>query len=133
MSATLSIPVAPGELFDKISILEIKSERIEDPAKLKNVRRELALLESVRDDAGLHHPELGDLAAALKAVNEDLWDIEDAIRDEERRGEFGEQFIELARSVYRRNDVRAGLKKKINFALGSEIVEEKSYSEYDKA
>lgn len=130
MPDTLNIPVAPGELFDKISILEIKSGRIEDPAKLENVQRELELLCAVRDRAGLDHPRLADLTVRLKAVNEDLWEIEDAIRDEERRGEFGERFIELARSVYRRNDVRADLKKKINLALGSEIVEEKSYADY---
>ena len=130
MPETLNIPVAPGELFDKISILEIKSERIDDATKLDNVRRELELLRGVRDAAGLAHPELDDLTTRLKTVNEDLWDIEDAIRDEERRGEFGDRFVELARSVYRRNDVRADLKKRINLALGSAIVEEKSYADY---
>jgi len=124
------IPVAPGELLDKITILRIKVARIEDPAKRANAASELAMLEAVqaRDVAALD--ELTRLEADLKAVNELLWDIEDSIRDHERDGDFGAGFIELARAVYHRNDRRAALKREINLLLGSAIVEEKSYASY---
>ncbi|MCC5866253.1 MAG: hypothetical protein JJU31_14110 [Wenzhouxiangella sp.] len=128
----LSIPVAPGELLDKLTILEIKAERIADPDKLANVRRELELLDSVWREAGLDNEEVASLRADLKQVNEALWQIEDDIRDEEREGRFGERFIALARSVYVTNDQRAAIKKAINLALGSVIVEEKSYSDYGR-
>lgn len=125
----IEVPVAWGELVDKITILEIKSERIADPAKLANVATELRLLRerlgTVEDD-----PAVADLHAALKRVNEALWEIEDDIRDRERDGDFGPKFIELARSVYRTNDRRAELKREINLALGSAILEEKSYKPY---
>lgn len=130
MTKTLSVPVSPGELLDKISILEIKSERISDPYKRANVERELDLL------TGLWHAEARETAevtarrAELKAINEQLWDIEDAIRERERAGDFGERFVELARSVYRTNDRRAETKRAINDLLGSSIIEEKSYQAY---
>ena len=123
------VPVSPGELIDKITILEIKSERISDPEKLANVRRELDLLESTWAEAA----PTADIAAeraSLKKVNEALWDIEDEIRVEEKQRRFGERFIELARSVYVRNDDRAAVKREINLKLGSELVEEKSYEDY---
>jgi len=126
----LLIPVSPGELLDKLSILEIKIERIDDEAKLSNVRREHELLSRVWEQSGLDESEIDGLRGQLREVNEQLWEIEDAIRDEERDQRFGDRFIELARSVYLRNDQRAMLKKRINRLLGSEIVEEKSYSEY---
>ncbi len=126
----LSIPVAPGELLDKLTILEIKSERIADLDKLVNVRRELEMLDSVWREAGLDSDEIASLRADLKQVNEALWQIEDDIRDEERAGRFGDRFIELARAVYVTNDQRAAIKKAINLALGSAIVEEKSYRDY---
>ncbi|MEE4329575.1 MAG: DUF6165 family protein [Wenzhouxiangella sp.] len=126
----LLIPVAPGELLDKLTILDIKSERIGDPDKLANVRRERELLDQVWRDSGLESEEIFALREHLKSVNESLWEIEDAIRDEERAGRFGKRFIELARSVYLTNDKRAALKKAINQALGSDIVEEKSYRDY---
>jgi len=126
----LLIPVAPGELLDKLTILDIKSERIGDPDKLANVRRERELLDQVWRDSGLESEEIVALREHLKSVNESLWEIEDAIRDEERAGRFGKRFIELARSVYLTNDKRAALKKAINQALGSDIVEEKSYRDY---
>ena len=126
----ISVPVSYGELLDKISILQIKSERMEDPAKLANVRNELSALEQ----AWMAHPAAGHdivrLRAELKAVNERLWDIEDAVRVKERAGEFDEAFVQLARSVYFENDERARIKKAINLALGSAYVEEKSYSDY---
>ncbi len=126
----LMTPVSPGELLDKLTILEIKVERIADAEKRVNVVHEKRLLENVWQDSGLQTDEVVRLRDQLKAVNEQLWDIEDGIRDEERAGRFGDRFIELARSVYITNDERAALKKAINQALGSEIVEEKSYSDY---
>lgn len=124
------VPIAPGELFDKISILEIKSERIADPEKLANVRLELELLRRRRDEAVPSSDGLLELYRELKSVNEALWMIEDDIRDCERNKDFGDRFVELARSVYLTNDKRAALKKQINQDLGSRIVEEKSYSDY---
>jgi hypothetical protein len=124
------VPISPGELLDKITILRIKSARIEDAGKLANVRHELALLEATW--AG-NVPQGGAIAAdeqALEAVNAKLWDIEDQIRDEERAQRFGERFIELARAVYICNDERAAIKKRVNVALGSALVEEKSYRPY---
>ncbi|MGD8347559.1 MAG: DUF6165 family protein [Lysobacterales bacterium] len=126
----IKVPVSPGEVLDKITILEIKSERMSDPEKVANVRIELELLretwaESIQDDGviqGLH--------AELKSINEALWEIEDAIRDKERAKEFDSDFIELARSVYFTNDRRSEVKKKLNLHLGSQIIEEKSYQDY---
>jgi arginine deiminase len=126
----LLIPVSPGELLDKLSILEIKLERIDDEAKLSNVRREHDLLSRVWRESGLDGEEVRPLRARLREVNEVLWEIEDAIRDEERQKRFGERFVDLARSVYLRNDERAALKRRLNEMLGSPIVEEKSYREY---
>jgi hypothetical protein len=124
------IPVAPGELIDKITILEIKAERMSDPEKLANVAVELDLLNQVCEDSLGEDAELAALAAALKEVNGRIWDLEDVIRDCERRKDFGEVFLDTARKIYRTNDERAAIKKHINLALGSAIVEEKSYSEY---
>lgn len=122
-------PVSPGELLDKITILEIKAERIEDAQKNANVRVELNLLNAIWA-SDVPDVDVADERAALKAVNEKLWEIEDDIRDEERAKRFGERFVELARSVYFTNDERARLKKVINTKMGSQIVEEKSYSDY---
>jgi len=124
------IPISPGELLDKITILQIKAERIDDPAKVANVRSELDLLQKVWGESVADDAELRALGAELKAINEALWDIEDDIRDEERNKRFGARFIELARSVYVVNDDRANAKKKINLHLNSSIVEEKSYQDY---
>jgi hypothetical protein len=126
----LMIPVSPGELIDKLTILEIKLERIRDEAKLYNVRREYDELTAVWREAELADDTVEGLRAQLLGVNEALWEIEDAIRDEERERRFEDCFIELARSVYRRNDERAALKRRINQHLGSPIVEEKSYQDY---
>lgn len=126
----LLIPVSPGELLDKLTILEIKLERIADEVKLANVRREYELLGNVWKESGLESGEVAGLKDELLAVNQALWQIEDDIRECERSGDFGKQFVELARSVYRRNDERAAIKKRVNLALGSDIVEEKSYSKY---
>jgi hypothetical protein len=124
------VPIAPGELIDKITILQIKEERVRDEGKLVNIRRELAELQAVHVAAVPSSPGLEQLTAGLKEVNERLWDIEDNIRDCERSKDFGTKFIELARSVYFQNDRRAKLKRDINELLGSEIVEEKSYQAY---
>lgn len=127
---TIDVPLAPGELVDKITILEIKTERIEDPAKLNNVRRELDILRSVHERHKVGTKETIRLGKNLKTVNERLWDLEDQIRDFERDSNFGAGFIEVARKIYRTNDERAALKRDINLHLGSEIVEEKSYAAY---
>ena len=124
------VPVSPGELLDKITILRIKSTRMTDPAKLANVRVELEALERTWRDSGAAVPEVAGDEAALQRVNEALWDIEDRIRDKELAREFDAVFIELARAVYVTNDERAAIKKRINLALGSRIVEEKSYQPY---
>lgn len=129
----IRVPVSPGEMIDKITILEIKSERIADPAKLENVRRELDLLQATWAESPYAAQDIRADQAALKRVNEKLWEIEDAIRDKERAGAFDAEFIELARSVYFTNDDRAAIKRRINDALGSELVEEKSYADYARA
>jgi hypothetical protein len=126
---TLSVPTSPGELLDKISILEIKAERIDDETKLENVRHELTVLCDVRR-ALTSSAALSALTSELKSVNESLWDVEDALRDCERGLKFGPRFVELARSVYRHNDRRSALKRQINALLGSRLIEEKAYAPY---
>jgi len=124
------IPISPGELLDKITILEIKSVRIESTEKKANVDNELGMLNKVWADAVTQDAEVIAMRAELKNINENLWDIEDDIRDEERARRFGEKFIQLARSVYVTNDLRGDVKKRINLHLNSDIVEEKSYQDY---
>jgi len=126
------VPISPGELLDKITILRIKAARIRDSAKLANVRAELEWLERVWRESGAAIPAIAADEAELQRVNSALWDIEDRIRDKERAGAFDAEFIELARAVYVTNDERAAAKKRINTALGSRIVEEKSYAEYKR-
>lgn len=127
MTGTLSIPASPGEVADKISILRLKVERIADPGRVANVVIELDALRAAWVAAGL--PELETLPEwpELVAVNTALWEVEDALREHEGRQDFGQAFVTLARSVYRHNDHRAAIKKRINLALGSRIVEEKSW------
>lgn len=127
---SIKIDAAPGELIDKITILEIKAERIEDEMKRANVTYELVTLTNALNLAIETSEQISDLAARLKEVNERLWETEDAIRDCERREDFGPVFIDLARSVYRLNDVRAEIKRSINTLLGARIIEEKSYTSY---
>jgi hypothetical protein len=124
------VPVSFGELIDKITILEIKAERIADPQKAANVRNELGLLTAARARLKIANDAAAPLQAELKRVNAALWDIEDRIRDCERTKDFGPAFIELARSVYRTNDRRAELKRRLSELTGSAIVEEKSYRSY---
>ena len=130
MTASISIEVSPGELIDKIIILEIKLERIEDEDKLKNVKLEWATLTRARDEAIEATPKLEKLMAGLKEFNERLWEIEDDIRDCERAKDFGYMFVKLARAVYVNNDKRSKLKREINELLGSSLIEEKSYAAY---
>ncbi|MBN8945762.1 MAG: DUF6165 family protein [Rhodanobacter sp.] len=126
----IQTPVSHGELIDKITILEIKSRRMTDEAKLANVRNELDLLNAIWANDAASRIDIGEERASLLAVNELLWDIEDKIRLKERAQEFDRDFIELARSVYFRNDERAAFKRAINLKLGSQLVEEKSYQDY---
>lgn len=124
---TPSVPVSWGELLDKMTILQIKQERIATPAARENIGREYRLLSGVGAQA-LRLAPVGGLVERLKQVNEALWDIEDAIREEERRAQFGASFVGLARSVYQMNDRRAAIKREINSLLQSELMEEKSYA-----
>ena len=160
MANSVSVEVSPGELIDKITILEIKAARIGDPAKLDNIHYELGKLTAVRDDDLPASAALGRLTSDLRAINARLWDIEDEIRDCERHGQFarltaelkqvnerlweieddirecerdkdfGDKFVELARGVYANNDKRSRLKRDINKLLGSRLIEEKSYAAY---
>ena len=128
---TILVPISPGELLDKITILRIKSQRMTDSKKLANVRHELELLEQTWRECGA----ATDIAAeetALQEINEKLWDIEEGKRAKEAAQSFDPEFIQLARAVYLKNDERAAIKKRINEKLGSKIVEEKSYKDYRK-
>jgi Family of unknown function (DUF6165) len=125
---SIRAPVSIGELIDKISILEIKAERIADPAKLHNVETELDILTEIKSAAGLDLPDIAPFAEELKSINMQLWDIENEIRELDARQDFGKSFVQLARKVYLTNDRRAGVKQKINLMYGSDIIEEKSYS-----
>jgi hypothetical protein len=126
----IKVPISPGELLDKITILRIKSKRMSDPAKVSNVRLELRQLEETWSASAYAKINIEADLRALLAVNERLWVIEDDIRDKERAQAFDAEFIRLARAVYFENDERAAIKRRINTALGSSIVEEKSYREY---
>jgi hypothetical protein len=124
------VPISPGELIDKITILEIKSERMTDAKKVANVRHEFELLKATWEASDHAKTDISREWAELKRINEKLWVVEDDIRDQERASSFGDRFIELARAVYVINDERAAVKRVINDRLGSKIVEEKSYAPY---
>ena len=126
----ITVEIGPGELCDKITILEIKSAHIAARDKLTNIRHELSVLRAARDAPLPPSRALDELTAQLSSVNETLWRVEDDIRDCERAGDFGPRFITLARAVYRTNDERAALKRRINELFDSAIVEEKSYAKY---
>ena len=130
---TPRVPVSWGELIDKISILEIKAERLRAPAALANAAHELALLRGVLAELAEAPPRLTALRGELAAVNRRLWDIEDAIRRKEASATFDAGFVELARTVYRSNDERSRIKRAINELLGSDIIEEKQYAGYRDA
>lgn len=125
----MKVEVSVGELVDKATIVHIKSERIHDPDKLRNINREFALLKTAMAAAGID--ETSPQYLQLYEINGRLWDIEDAIREKERTKSFDDEFISLARSVYFNNDKRAAVKREINLACGSELVEEKSYQSYE--
>lgn len=126
----INTPVSPGEVLDKITILEIKAINIKDIEKQNNVKVELNLLLKTWSEHVQDSTEITDLKQQLKKVNQDLWNIEDDIRIKESKREFDEEFIQIARSVYVENDKRAAVKKAVNLFLGSELVEEKSYEDY---
>jgi hypothetical protein len=126
----IKVPVSPGELLDKITILRIKAQRMRDAEKLRNVRLELETLEQTWSASSYAKFDIAAEIDALHQVNERLWVIEDDIRDQERAQAFDARFIELARAVYFENDERAAIKRRINVRLGSSIVEEKSYAQY---
>ena len=128
----LSAEISVGEFLDKITILEIKSERIDDSAKLENIHKELNTLRKTWAASPFSQQDIAVEIAELKAINEALWKIEDDIRDKESEAAFDDQFIQLARSVYVTNDQRAAVKRKINVKVGSELVEEKSYADYHR-
>ena len=130
---TIKVEVSVGEFLDKVTILEIKSERINDDAKLENVNKELNLLNKTWKESEFASVDISDEIGRLKAINEKIWEIEDGIRDKERERNFDNEFIELARSVYYSNDERAAIKKELNVKLGSGLVEEKSYSDYSQS
>ena len=130
MAPKIEVPISVGELVDKVTILEIKSEKIADAGKRANIGRELAALTSVLAPLLAATPALAPLKAELRTINEALWQIEDDIRDCERQRDFGAPFVELARAVYITNDRRAATKRKIDELMGSDLVEEKSYAPY---
>jgi hypothetical protein len=130
MTPDIHVPLSPGELIDKITILQIKSERMTDATKVANVRAELKILEDTWRASAHAAADIAAQWAELKRINEKLWVVEDDIRDKERAGAFDREFIELARAVYVTNDERAAVKREINIKLGSRIVEEKSYKVY---
>ncbi len=126
----IRVPLSPGELLDKITILRIKAQRMQDPGKVANVRLELDALEMTWSGSAPAKIDVSGEIGELQAVNERLWTIEDDIRDKERAKAFDAEFIRLARAVYFENDTRADIKRRINVKLGSAIIEEKSYADY---
>ena len=126
----VKLEISIGEFFDKITILEIKKEQISDAEKLVNINKELDALNALLDDLPFSRSDVENEVAELKKINEELWVIEDDIRDKEAQKTFDQGFIDLARSVYFTNDRRSDVKREINIKLGSDFVEEKSYEEY---
>lgn len=126
----ITVDVSLGEFLDKLTILQIKAERIREASKLANVRKELELLTRAWTASPFAVTDIREPLGRLKAINEKLWDIEDRIRRKESQGAFDREFIELARAVYLCNDERAAIKRELNLLLGSELIEEKSYADY---
>ena len=127
---SVNVEISIGEFFDKITILEIKQERIKDASKLENINKELDSLNTLLQQQAFSRNDISKEVAELKAINEKLWEIEDDIREKESQKSFDQGFIELARAVYFTNDRRSEVKRDINLKLGSEFVEEKSYEQY---
>ena len=132
MDNEIKVPISPGELLDKITILRIKSQRMNDPQKLHNVRLELEALQGTWSGSAFAGSDIEADINALMTVNERLWVIEDEIRDKERAQVFDAEFIRLARAVYIENDERAAIKRRLNLKLGSALIEEKSYAPYQR-
>jgi uncharacterized protein DUF6165 len=130
MSTDILVPISPGELIDKITILQIKSARMSEATKVANVRAELAALEKTWRESSYASIDINEEWAALRRINEKLWVVEDDLREKERQKDFDPEFIELARAVYFTNDERAAVKRQINVKLGSKLIEEKSYAKY---
>ena len=128
----IDIEISLGEFFDKLTILQIKQDKITDSSKLENINKELSYLNAKLENTNISLDVVADEFTALRKSNEALWEIEDAIRIKEGRGEFDQAFIKLARSVYVNNDERAEIKRTINHKLGSNFVEEKSYASYER-
>jgi predicted metal-dependent hydrolase len=126
----LMIPISPGEVVDKVTILDIKSEKIVDEQKLINIKNEQRVLTAVLNSFIKDHQDINMLREKLRQINEQLWDYEDIVRNCERNKDFGEPFIEAARQIYQTNDLRSEIKKQINILLDSDIIEEKSYTDY---
>jgi len=124
------IPVSIGELIDRLTVLEIKADRIKDPIKLENIRRELSDLRHAYKTSPFSRADVSAYRVELKKINETLWEIEDYLRIKEGEGAFDEQFVDLARSQYRNSDRRSEIKRLIDEAAGSELTEEKSYPSY---
>lgn len=129
--ATPVVPISWGELIDKLTILAIKNRQLTESQALANVQRETELLQSIYERDCGHKDAIAPFVAELQQINQALWDVEDALREKERDKIFDESFVQLARRVYQCNDQRARVKKLINEALGSELVEEKSYAPYE--
>lgn len=127
---SVNVEISIGEFFDKITILEIKSERINDATKLENINKELDSLNKLLEELPFSRSDVATEFAELKTINEELWEIEDNVREKESNKLFDEGFIKLARAVYYTNDRRSDVKREINLKLGSDFVEEKSYEEY---
>ena len=126
----IKVTLSVGELIDKITILQIKNKFIKNNDQLKNINNELSILEPLLKKNKLNTPEINQLLSELYKVNMELWKIEDKIREKERKSDFKDEFITLARSVYITNDKRAKIKKNINLISGSKLIEEKSYAKY---
>ena len=124
---SIDAPLPVGDFIDRLTILDIKSERVDDPVKLHNIERERTALRQIWSDSVYFGASIEREERELKSVNAELWEVEERIRIKERRGEFDREFIALARSVYRLNDRRAQVKRAINLKLGSDLIEEKSY------
>ena len=124
---SIDTPLPVGDFIDRLTILDIKAERVDDPVKLRNIEHERAALRQIWSDSAYFGASIEGEQRELKSVNAELWEVEDRIRIKERRGEFDREFIALARSVYRLNDRRAQIKRAINVKLGSDLIEEKSY------
>ena len=126
----LKVPISLGELIDKITILRIKSNKINSNEAQKNIKLELEKLEHILNETMLINTNLKNFETKLSKINQSLWDIEDQLREKEKEKKFDKKFISLARMVYYKNDERAKIKRMINKNFGSELIEEKSYTQY---